>query len=424
MNTGSTDRRRSDDPLSVALLNTYDFGGAATATSRIHHGLRDIGVDSQVLVQISRGDDPTVVGPESTVRRIYSMARVVMDSLPLKLHGGADGAFSVDWLPGDVHRQVNRLDPDVVHLNWVGDGFLSPENVAKFDRPIVWRLPDMWALTGGCHYADRCERYTESCGRCPKLDSSIPWDASWVTHRRKSRAFEDADITVVGPSSWIADRARESSLFSDHRVEVIPNGLDTSVYRPRDQALGRDLFDLPKDAPVVLFGAQSPGDPRKGGDLLERGLNQLVGDDSLEELIQVVFGTSRQEEAPETGLETRFTGYLHDDQSLALLYATADVMIVPSRYEGFGQTASEALACGTPVVAFDATGPSEIVDHRETGYLAEPYDPADLAAGIRWVLADESRQEQLADAARTKALKKYDVNTVARQYQKLYQTLI
>lgn len=409
--------------MKVTLLNTYDFGGAATATRRIHHGLRGIGVDSEMLVQIKRGDDPTVVGPEGTFRRVYSMGRVVTDSLPLALHGGADGAFSVDWLPDDVPRQVRRLDPDVVHLNWVGDGFLSPESVAKFDCPVVWRLPDMWAFTGGCHYADGCERYTGSCGRCPKLDSSVPWDVSRLTHRRKSRAFGDADITVVGPSTWIADRARESSLFADRRIEVIPNGLDTDVYRPRDATLARDLFDLPDDARIVLFGAQSPDDPRKGGDLLDDALGRLADDGAYDDVVQVVFGTSRPAEAPDTGFETRYTGYLHDDQSLALLYAAADVMVVPSRYEGFGQTASEALACGTPVVAFDATGPSDIVDHRETGYLAEPYEAADLASGIRWVLEDEERRAELGEHARERAVDEYAAETVALQYRDLYEEL-
>lgn len=410
--------------MKVVLLNTYDFGGAATATSRIHRGLQHVGVDSQMLVQIKRGDNPTIVGPESTVRRIYSMGRVVTDSLPLRLHGGADGAFSVNWLPDDVPRQIDSFDPDIVHLNWVGDGFMSPESVARLDRPVVWRLPDMWPLTGGCHYADGCERYTDSCGCCPKLDSATPWDISRLTWHRKSRAFGDADITVVGPSTWVADRARDSSLLGDRRVEVIPNGLDTDVYRPRDYSLGREIFDLPTNARIVLFGAQSPDDPRKGGDLLEVALNRISEKDADEEVVQVVFGTSRPEEAPDTGLDTRYTGYLHDDQSLALLYSTADVMVVPSRYEGFGQTASEALACGTPVVAFDATGPSDIVDHKETGYLAEPYDAVDLAAGIKWVLADEERRTQLGNAARDKAVEVYDIGKVARQYRDLYEEVI
>lgn len=410
--------------MKVALLNTYDFGGAATATTRIHRGLRRIGVDSEMLVQIKRGDEPGVVGPEGTLRRVYSMARVVTDSLPLKLYGGADGAFSVDWLPDDLPRQLRGLDPDVVHLNWVGDGFFSPTTVADIEQPIVWRLPDMWAFTGGCHYAGDCDRYTDSCGKCPKLDSDTNWDLSRWTWRRKEKAWADADITVVGPSNWIADRARESSLFGDRRVEVIPNGLDTDVFKPRAQSFARDLFGLPSEARIVLFGAQSPDDPRKGSGLLGDALERLAEDEDFEDLLQVVFGTSRPEDAPETGFETRYMGYLNDAQSLALLYAAADVMVVPSRYEGFGQTASEALACGTPVVAFDATGPRDIVDHRENGYLADPYDAADLSDGIAWVLGDSERRERLSTAAREKAVDAYALETVAEQYRDLYDDVL
>ncbi|WP_255196038.1 glycosyltransferase family 4 protein [Halorarius litoreus] len=402
------------------LCNTYDFGGAGTATTRIHRGLRRIGVDSRMLVQIQRGDEPGVTGPDGTLRRIYSMGRVVTDSLPLRLYGGANDDFSVNWLPDDFRRQLDALEPDVVHLNWVGEGFFSPTSLGTIHCPIVWRLPDMWAFTGGCHYADGCERYQDACGACPKLDSSTSRDLSRWTWWRKHRAWEDADITVVGPSNWIAERARESSLFGNRRVEVIPNALDTEVYKPRDSAVGRDLFDLPADARVVLFGAAAPDDPRKGADLLREALTELTDNGAGEDIVQVVFGTSAPEEPLGTGFETRYTGYLNDDQSLALLYAAADVMVVPSRYEGFGQTASEALACGTPVVAFDATGPSDIVDHRENGYLATPYDPSSLAEGIEWVLADEGRRDRLSEAARTKAVRSYAMETVAEQYRDLY----
>ena len=410
--------------MRVALLNTYDFGGAGTATSRIHRGLRRIGVDSRMLVQIKRGDEPDVVGPEGTLRRVYSMGRAVTDSLPLKLYGGAEGAFSVDWLPDDLPRQIDRLDPDIVHLNWVGDGFFSPTSLADIERPIVWRLPDMWAFTGGCHYAGECDRYTDSCGRCPKLDSDSDRDLSRWIWWRKDRAWADLDVTVVGPSSWLADRARESSLFGDRRVEVIPNGLDENVFKPRDQSLGRDLFGLPTDVPVVLFGAQSPDDPRKGPGLLQDALGRLADDERVEDLLQVVFGTSQPTDVPDSPFDTRYTGYLNDDESLALLYAAADVMVVPSRYEGFGQTASEALACGTPVVAFDATGPSDIVDHRENGYLAAPYDSDDLADGIAWVLGDDERRDRLSTAARRKAVGEYTLETVAAQYRELYADLL
>jgi glycosyltransferase involved in cell wall biosynthesis len=405
------------------LLNTYDFGGAGTATGRIHEGLRRIGVDSTMLVQIQRGNDPGVVGPEGTLRRVYSMARVISDALPLKLYGGAKD-FSVNWMPDDIGRQLDGLDPDVVHLNWVGENFFSPSSLGDIDQPIVWRLPDMWAFTGGCHYADGCEGYKSSCGNCPQLDSARGWDLSRWTWRRKSKAWAEIDITVVGPSEWIAQRARESSLFGDRRIEVIPNGLDTAVYKPYEQTVGRDVFDLPTDARIVLFGAASPEDPRKGADLLDDALSQLEADGDYNDVVQVVFGTEQPEQAPDTNLETRYMGYLNDDESLALLYAAADVMVVPSRYEGFGQTASEALACGTPVVAFDATGPSDIVDHRENGYLATPYNAGDLATGIEWVLDDTDRRDRLGAAGREKALEQYDMETVAAQYRDLYAELI
>lgn len=405
------------------LLNTYDFGGAGTATGRIHKGLRRIGIDSKMLVQIQRGSDPGVVGPEGTLRRVYSMARVISDSLPLKVYGSPND-FSVNWMPDDLGRQVEKLDPDVIHLNWVGENFFRPTSLSDLNQPIVWRLPDMWAFTGGCHYADDCEGYKSSCGNCPQLGSSHEWDLSRWTWRRKSKSWEDADITVVGPSQWIADRARESSLFGDRRIEVIPNGLDTQVYKPHEKGVARDVFGIPSDARIVLFGAASPTDPRKGLDLLDDALSRLAAGDEYDDVIQVVFGTEQPEKAPDNDLDTYYLGYLNDDESLALLYAAADVMVVPSRYEGFGQTASEALACGTPVVAFDATGPSDIVDHRENGYLATPYDPAGLADGIGWVLDDADRKNRLGMAGREKAVEEYALETVAEQYRDLYTEVI
>lgn len=409
--------------MRVTLLNAYDSGGAGTATKRIHDGLRRIGIDSTMLVDHKDSDDPHIVGPKSTLRTGYSMVRPFIDRLPLQLYGGSRGVFSPNWLPDDVNRRVDRLDPDVVHLNWVGGGFLSPSSVANIDRPIVWRFPDMWPMTGGCHYARDCEGYTDSCGRCPELGSSLPWDLSRITMERKQRAFPEADITVAAPSTWLAECARESTLFGDRQVEVIPNGLNTETFRPWDRDIARDLFNLDHDETVILFGSVgATSDPRKGFDLLAAALDQLQ--EISNNLRLVIFGASEPADGDDLSHPTTYTGYLNDEQSLALLYAAADVMIVPSRYEGFGQTVSEAMACGTPVVAFDATGPSDIVDHRDNGYLAEPYDPADLTEGIEWILADEGRLTSLGEAAREKAEREFALKVVANKYKNIYGKVV
>lgn len=409
--------------MRIALLNAYDSGGAGTATKRIHRGLRQIDVDSTILVDHKDGDEPHVVGPESTLRTGFSMARPLIDRAPLQLYGGSKGVFSPNWLPDDVNRRLDRLDPDVVHLNWVGGGFLSPGSVADIDQPIVWRFPDMWPMTGGCHYARDCEGYTKSCGQCPELGSSLPWDMSRITMARKQRAFPDADITVAAPSTWLAECARESTLFGDRRIEVIPNGLDTEMFRPWDREIARSIFNLDQDETVILFGSVgATSDPRKGFDLLTAALDQLQDISDNHRL--VIFGASEPADGDDLSHPTTYTGYLNDEQSLALLYAAADVMVVPSRYEGFGQTVSEAMACGTPVVAFDATGPSDTIHHRDTGYLAEPYEPADLAEGIRWVLADEERLASLGRTGRKKAEREFALEVAAERYLELYDAIV
>jgi len=402
------------------LINTSDTGGSATATKRIHHGLRRLGVDSRMLVQQKFTDDPTIHGPESTLGRAWSLARPHVDMLPLRYYGRSDG-FAINWLPERKLEAIKKLDPDIVHLNWIWRGALSVRTVGRIDRPVVWRLPDMTALTGGCHYADGCDRFEDRCGACPQLDSDGTWDLSRLAWHRKHRHWDDLDLIIVAPSRWLAEQARRSSLFGDARVEVIPNALDTDVYQPRDPALGRDFFDLPGGKRLLLFGAVDPmSDGRKGADLLRDALQSLAG--TLEDVELVVFGANEPADPPDFGFPTHYVGYLHDDPSLVLLYSAADAMVVPSRYEGFGQTVSESLACGTPVVAFDATGPSDIVDHRETGWLATPYEVEDLARGVAWVL-EEADQDALGAEARDRAVERYEQRRVAREYLGLYEDM-
>lgn len=170
--------------MQVTLLSAYASGGAGTAKTRIHRELRRIGVES--TVDHKEGDDPDVTAPDRALRTAWMMARPFIDRAPLRLYGGSDGVFSPGWLPDSSPSRVDALDPDVFHFNWIGGGFLDAGSVSEFDRPIVWRPPDMWAFTSGCRYAGDCERYRESCGRCPQLGSRLSWDLSRLTWRRKA----------------------------------------------------------------------------------------------------------------------------------------------------------------------------------------------------------------------------------------------
>lgn len=408
------------DQIQVLLFNTYDWGGAGIATRRLAKSLNEIDINAELLVRHSRSDHPNVTAPTSNIRRAYNAVRLVADSKPTRLYGGTKD-FSIGWLPDRLHTRINQIAPDIVHLNWVGDGGISLKTIGKIDVPIVWRLPDMWAFTGGCHYARDCQKYQETCGACPQLHSRFSYDISRWVWRTKRKAWDNADITVVATSSWLAKKAASSSLFSNRRIEVIPNALDTDTYRPVPGVIGRQLFDIPDADHIVLFGAQqSTSNPRKGFDLLVDAIASLDTTD----IHLVVFGGREPDEGPNFDVPTSYVGYLEDDQSLAVLYSMADVMVTPSRYEGFGQTVSEALACETPVVAFSGSGPEDIIDHKETGFLATPHEAEDLAAGIEWILEDGKRRGRLGKTARERAIERYSMTTVAAQYGDLFRDLI
>lgn len=205
----------------------------------------------------------------------------------------------------------------------------------------------------------------------------------------------------------------------DWPVSVIPNTIDTELWQPLDQALARELLRLPKDVPLLLFGAMGGAqDPRKGFDLLQDALNHLRG--QMPGLELVVFGQLRPQAETDLGFPSHYTGHLHDDLSLRALYSAANVLVIPSRQDNLPNTGLESLACGTPVVAFDTCGLPDIVADRRTGYLAKAFDANDLATGIRWVLTDSERHANLRLQARNDSIKRFSSNVITTQYISLY----
>ncbi|MFO7606150.1 MAG: glycosyltransferase family 4 protein [Desulfurivibrionaceae bacterium] len=410
--------------MKILIVNTSDTqGGAARAAYRLHRSLLGADVDSQMLVQSKTSDDFTVTGSHSIIQKGLAIIRPTLDSIPVQLYKHRTKTrFSPSWLPftGMVDR-INALNPDIVHLHWICAGMMRIEDIAKINVPIVWSLHDMWAFTGGCHCDEGCGAYKESCGGCKVLGSTRAGDLSSSVLKRKHKAFRVVkNLTIIGLSQWMARCAAESSLFKNNKVVNLPNPLDSHVFSPVAQRTARDLLNLPKDKKIILFGAMiATSDPNKGFKELSESLNKLQRDD----IEFVVFGSSEPIESQRFKFKTHYLGQLYDDISLRVLYSAADVMVVPSLQEAFCQTAAEAMSCGTPVVAFGATGLLDVVDHLTNGYLAKPFDIDDLANGIEWVLSAKNYIE-LSQNARDKVMRKFDSQVVAEQYLELYKDIL
>jgi len=413
--------------MKVVLLNSSDTeGGAARAAYRLHQGLQGIGVSSKMLVGNKRSGDPNVISSQNGITNKFDKIISSVYNLPLRLYPQRNPViFSTEWLADSLPAQVAKIQPDIINLHWVCGGYLQVESIPKFKKPIVWTLHDMWPFTGGCHYNEDCDRYTQSCGSCPQLHSSKDWDLSRWVWQRKAKAWKDCELTLVTPSTWLAKCVEASSLFRDRRVVVIPNGLDTHKFRPINRQFAREILNLPQDKQLLLFGAmQGTGDRWKGFSLLQAAMLELTKSGLREEIELVVFGGSEFSQQSDFGFRTHYLGRLNDDLTLAMVYSAVDAIVVPSLYESFGQTASESLACGTPVVAFNATGLKDVVDHLENGYLAEPYKSEDLAGGIAWVLEDQDRHQKLSAKAREKAEREFTLELQAHRYLSVYNEIL
>lgn len=408
--------------MKVLHLSTSDIdNGGARAAYRLSQGLQSIGCSSQMLVRAKFSSDRNVTAEKSLLTKLGPP----ISGLPLRLYPKhKSDMFSPQWFPDVLASRVAQIKPDIINLHWVCNGYLRIETLPKFQKPLVWTLHDMWPFTGGCVYTQECENYKNSCGSCPQLGSDRPNDLSHWVWQRKIKAWQNLNLTIVATSSWMADCAKSSSIFQNTRVETIPLGLDTEIYRPIDRAIARQLLNLPQDRQLILFGALNPtSDPRKGFQLLQPALQQMAHHGWGDRVELVVFGASKPEQEADLGFKTHYLGYFKDDLSLSLVYSAADVTIVPSIQEAFGQTASESMACGTPVVAFSNTGLRSIIDHQQNGYLVTTFEIDDLAQGIIWVLEDQERHQKLQDQARSKSLREFANAVQASRYLSLYEDI-
>ncbi len=319
---------------------------------------------------------------------------------------------------GSFWKQLPKCD--VINLHWTR-GFLDPGDFfSRVSVPAVWTLHDMNAFTGGCHYSLGCVRYREQCGACPQLGSADMSDLSRSIWRRKEKAFRlmRAPLRVVTPSNWMGECARSSSLLGTGSIAVIPYGLDTAVFAPFDQQAARQRFQIPSDARVVLFVADSLDNQRKGFSFLVDALNRV----RIPNLVLVSMGRDR----PPSALEARHIhlGTIHDDALLAEAYSAADLFAIPSVEDNLPNTVLESMACGTPVVGFDAGGIRDMVRAEVTGLLAPTRDVPSLANRISELLGDAARRGAMSRQCRAVALEEYTLELQARRYRELYEALL
>jgi glycosyltransferase involved in cell wall biosynthesis len=382
--------------MKVVHINTSDIhGGAAIAAHRLHKSLLNENIDSKMLVMNKDSDEKEIVFARNNnfEKHIFSKSRTLLKKVILsKYRNRKDIIFSPAKFGLDITKNKVIQEADVIHLHWVVGGFLSLNSLDKLfslDKKIVWTLHDMWAFTGGCHYSGTCEEYTNNCGDCPILNSNKDNDLSRKVFAIKKDIFQQQNIDVITCSNWLGDCARESALLKTKNINIIPNILDTNIFKPINKNIARKILNLDINTKYILFGAiNSTADKRKGWKYLKEAVQILdkVDDNFKNEIELLVFGSSYSKNIESLPFEVKFLGRLYDEYSLSLVYNASDVFVGPSLEEAFGQTFNESIFCGTPAVSFESTGTEDVIEHKINGYLAEYKNSEDLAKGIIWTL--------------------------------------
>ncbi len=416
--------------MEVVHLSTRDSsGGAARAAYRLHQGLQEVDVDSSMFARYKDSQDETVEawspssslfgGIKTRIKRRWLAYR--FQKYQATRPEGLEPFSQARTVHGN---RIARAVPatDIYNLHWIS-GFIDPLPLFHFvEQPVVWTLHDMNPFTGGCHYTVGCRRFEESCGRCPQLGSEDAGDLSHQVWNRKQSAYRHilntGHFRIVSPSKWLAEEARKSTLFCDDSIHIIPHGLDQSTFRPRDTEGMCTSLNIPGKHRIILFVAQSLQNHRKGFDLLAEALSALAVDDVT------LLSIGGAEPELETGLPHVHLGRIESDLLLSVFYSLADLFVIPSRQEAFGQTALESMACGTPVVGFDTGGIPDMVRPRETGWLADTGNVRALRESIEQALDDERTRKRMGKQCRAVVEDEYTLEQQAQEYRSLYEDLL
>jgi len=421
----------------VSHFNTFPYGGAAAAAKRIHFQLFNRNIGSRFYYHISDRDRPKdpsfqqiefhsasnnsllgIIGQKAEKRRKRKVYRQY--DKHLKDRDKSAEVFAMAHLPEPTRLNWQQVNSDIIHLHWIS--YLAdyptffgaiPDHV-----PIVWTLHDMNPFTGGCHYSNGCQQFNSGCGDCPQVVDADPRDVSYDSFRIKRRALASKKIHVVTPSQWLCDLAKQSSIWpAQTTFSVIKLGFELQKFRPLDQRLARLELGLSTDAVLIGFGAEDIRNQRKGFHHLIQSLPRIKTNSEIECL---VFGSG---EIPEVkGLpKMNSMGYVDSEEKQALIYSAADMVIVPSREDNQPQIGLEAMACGTPVIGFNAGGIPEYVRDGVTGWLAELGNEDELANRISQLVDEVDTRKNMSARARTMMQEEFDIVAQADKYISLYE---
>lgn len=381
--------------MKVVHIATIDAGGAYAAALRISNSMQQQGIASNVLVRTKKQvDSPVEQVVYGVFPKLFSKLKNVFNLLL------STKQVQSDYFGTDITRNKHVKQADIIVLHWVNSfiSYKSAERLAALHKPVIWVMHDMWLFTGGCHCDQYCGRYSVGCGNCPLLYKGSKHDISFRNFHYKQQMIEKLVPIIVGPSNWIISCAQSSEITKNCKIYRIPNPIDITVYQKMENKKAlRDKYHISCNKKVILFSAlHTVKNKNKGFRYFYEALDNLSS-----EYIAVVLGNDEDDIIRKEGKEIVCLGMIKEEQEMVEIYNMADVYVAPSDQDNYSNSVLEALACGIPGVTFAVGGMTDIISHKETGYIARYQDIGDLAEGIVYCAEHSKEMGEKAIEQRT-----------------------
>lgn len=397
--------------MKVLQINTVcGVGSVGRIVRQIHEALREKGHESYIAYgRKPLGCDGAIrIGGDLDVYFHVFLTRV------FDLHGFGSKKATKKFL-----KIVEEINPDIIHLHNIHGYYLNIEVLfdflKSFDKPVVWTLHDCWAFTGHCSHFTyaKCERWKTGCYSCPEKKSyprSVIFDNSKSNYARKKKAFTGAkNMTLVTPSQWLAGLVKESFL-RDYPVQVIPNGIDTEVFKPTPSDF-KKRYGL--DGKFLILGVANVWEKRKGFDYF-LDLSKYLSDDEI--IVLVGLSDERIKNLPNNIIGIKRT---NSAKELAEIYTAADVFFNPTLEDNYPTVNLEAQACGTYVITFDSGGAKETIISKESGIAIKPCNAEDIMNLIRVLRSKGRKAANVDSSARSVISHRFMVGSYISLYEKL-----
>ena len=385
--------------------------GAAKGANILHQALSKLNIDSQLLNDSPPKIDDTyknIIFINNTffkkiINNIFVFLEKILKSI--FLHTPRE-TFTLGFFGFDITKLKEYKNADIIHIHWLNQGFIKLGSLSKINKPLVWTMRDMWSFTGGSHYTMDFEKYEKSY-------------ISKIIKNFKKKNY-NKNFHFIAVSDWLRNKAQKSSTLKEYDIKRIYNNINTNDFDIITKKHAKSFLKISTKKKIILYGAQNPQSKRKGWSIFIRTLKKL---DNTKYFLLIFGNFWSQESLDKIGIEYKSLGFINDKKILNNTYSSADLFVASSIEDAWPKTFAEAMYCGTPVVCFDNTSISEIVDHKVNGYIVKNFDADLLKKGIEWLSREIMKNSFNKNSSRIK-ISNFSGDVIAKKYIKFYEKIL